>query len=75
MQVLSPEEMQRFLIQARYDGYFEILLLALTTGMRRGEIMALQWDEDCEALLAEMIVQTKAEIQAAKDKLKSKRTA
>ena len=45
MQVLSPEEMQRFLIQARYDGYFEILLLALTTGMRRGEIMALQWDD------------------------------
>ena len=43
MQVLSPEEMQRFLIQARYDGYFEILLLALATGMRRGEIMALQW--------------------------------
>lgn len=45
MQVLSPEEMQRFLIQARYDGYFEILLLALATGMRRGEIMALQWDD------------------------------
>ena len=31
--------------------------------------------EECEALLAEMIVQTKAEIQAAKDKLKSKQTA
>lgn len=45
LQVLTKEEMQRFLIQAKYDGYFEILLLALTTGMRRGEIMALQWDD------------------------------
>ena len=45
MQVLSIEEMQRFLIQAKYDGYFEILLLALTTGMRRGEVMGLQWND------------------------------
>lgn len=36
MQVLTREEMQRFLIQAKFDGYFEILLIALTTGMRRG---------------------------------------
>ena len=45
MQVLTEEEMQRFLIQAKYDGYFEICLLALTTGMRRGEIMGLQWQD------------------------------
>ena len=31
--------------------------------------------EDCEALVAEMIIQTKAEIQAEKEKLKSKKTA
>ena len=45
MKVLTEEEMQRFLIQAKYDGYFEICLLALTTGMRRGEIMGLQWQD------------------------------
>ena len=45
MQVLTPEEMQRFLIQAKYEGYFEMLLLELTTGMRRGELLALQWDD------------------------------
>ena len=28
-----------------YDGYFEICLLALTTGMHRGEIMGLQWQD------------------------------
>ncbi len=45
MQVLTPEEMQRFLIQAKYDGYYEIFLLALATGLRRGELMALSWED------------------------------
>ena len=43
MQVLTREEMQRFMIQAKADGYFELFLLELSTGMRRGEIAALQW--------------------------------
>ena len=45
MQVLTGEEIQRLLIQAREDGCFELLLLELTTGLRRGEILALQWDD------------------------------
>ena len=45
MQVLSPEEIQRLLIQAKEDGCYELLLLELSTGLRRGEICALQWDD------------------------------
>ena len=45
MQVLTREEMQRFMVQAKADGYFELFLLELCTGMRRGEIVALQWDD------------------------------
>ena len=45
MQVLTPEEMQRLLIQAKEDSCFELLLLELSTGLRRGEILALQWDD------------------------------
>ena len=45
MQVLTGEEIQRLLIQAKEDGCFELLLLELTTGLRRGEILALQWDD------------------------------
>lgn len=45
MQVLTREELQRFLIQAKAEGYYELFLLELGTGMRRGEILALQWDD------------------------------
>jgi len=45
MQVLTQEEMQRLLIQAKEDGCFELLLLELSTGLRRGELLALRWDD------------------------------
>ena len=45
MQILTQEEMQRFLIQAKVDGYYELFLLELGTGLRMGEILALQWSD------------------------------
>ena len=45
MQILTQEEMQRFLIQAKQDGYYELFLLELGTGLRLGEILALQWTD------------------------------
>ena len=45
MQVLSHQELQRFLMQAKADGYFELFLLDLSTGLRRGELLALQWSD------------------------------
>ena len=45
MQVLTPEEIQRLLIQAKEDGCYELLLLELSTSLRRGEICALQWND------------------------------
>ncbi len=45
MKVLTREEMQRFIIQAKYDGFLELFILELATGMRRGEILGLQWDD------------------------------
>ena len=43
--VLAPEEIQRFLTQAREDGCYELFLLDLATGLRRGELLALQWED------------------------------
>ncbi len=35
----------RFLHQAKEEGYYELFLLELGTGMRRGEILALKWSD------------------------------
>ena len=43
MKVLTPSEVARFLIRAKEEGYYELFLLELGTGMRRGEILALKW--------------------------------
>lgn len=45
MQVLTQEEMQRLLIQAKENGCYELLLLELSTGLHRGELLALRWDD------------------------------
>lgn len=45
MKILTQEEIQRFLIQAKAEGMYELFLLELTTGMRRSELLALRWDD------------------------------
>lgn len=45
MRVLSREEMQRVLIQAKEEGCYEVFLLEFATGLRLGELTALQWDD------------------------------
>ena len=43
--MLTHDEMRRFLIQAKQDDFYELALLELATGMRRGEICALKWSD------------------------------
>lgn len=75
MSVLSQEEMQRFLIQAKQDGYYELFLLELATGLRLGEILALQWNdvnlETGELHITKSVTFIKGELVISEPKTKS----
>lgn len=45
MKVLTQEQAQRLLLQAKQDGYYELFLLEFATGLRIGELTALQWSD------------------------------
>lgn len=45
IQVLTHAEMHRLFIQAKEEGFFEMIFLDLSTGIRRGELVGLQWDD------------------------------
>jgi integrase len=50
MQTLSPEQARAFLEAAQGDRFAALYTLALSTGMRQGEMLALRWrDVDLEA--------------------------
>ena len=75
MQVLTQDEIQRFLIQAHEEGYYEFFLLELTTGMRRGEILGLQWKDvnfsTGELHIRRQVVKKGAQTLISKPKTKS----
>lgn len=45
MQIHTPEQLSELLETCRGSKYYIPILLAATTGMRRGEICALHWDQ------------------------------
>ncbi len=75
MQVLTQDEIRRFLVQANEEGYYEFFLLELTTGMRRGEILGLQWKDvnfaTGELHIRRQVVKKGAQTQITKPKTKS----
>ncbi len=45
MQILSGDQAQQFLDAARGDPFEALYVLALTTGMRQGELLGLKWED------------------------------
>ena len=45
MNLLSRGSMQKLLIQAKEEKYYELFLLEFATGLRLGELTALQWED------------------------------
>ena len=75
MQVLTHEEMQRFLIQAKENDFYEMAVLELATGMRRGEICALKWEDlDCKTgalSIRRQVIRVQHELHISEPKTKS----
>jgi integrase len=62
MQTLTEEQANRFLEAAEGDRFHAVYVLALTTGMREGELLGLRWrdldlDGDAPSLQVRMAVQ------------------
>ena len=45
MRVLTPEEAQRFLAAAEGDRFHALYVLAVTCGLRQGELLGLKWED------------------------------
>lgn len=58
VEVWNEDEIQRFLSAARDTRYYAAFLLALTTGMRQGEILGLRWKDIDEENRTISIIQT-----------------
>ena len=61
--------------QAKEENFFELFLLELATGLRRGELLALQWDdlnfETGELRINKQVYRVKGDLTVSEPKTKA----
>jgi integrase len=74
IEIITVEQAQKILHRFRRRSLYGIIMLALATGMRRGELLALRWgdvDLDAGRIVVERAVeQTKAALRIKEPKTK-----
>ena len=45
MQTLSADQLAAFLLEAKHSGVFEMYYIELATGLRRGELLGIKWED------------------------------
>jgi integrase len=77
MQTLTPEQVRELLDEARKRRLYALYLLAVTTGLRQGELLGLQWSdvdlEDRSIQVRHTLQEYGAELALAEPKTKQSR--
>ena len=75
MKTLPAEQLQAFLREARESGVFPLYYIELTTGLRRGELLGLKWEDldwkNCELRVRRQVARINGEVVEAPLKTKN----
>ncbi|MCL2300838.1 MAG: site-specific integrase [Firmicutes bacterium] len=67
MKIIPPEQIGRFLTEAERAGYLAMFYLELTSGLRRGELLALLWTDvdiaNCAISVSKQVIRVNGELK------------
>jgi len=75
MKIIPPEQIGRFLQEADKAGYHAMFYLELTSGLRRGELLALLWSDidvaNCTISVSKQVIRVNGELKVLPPKTKN----
>ena len=75
MKIIPPEQIGKFLDEADKAGYLSMFYLELTSGLRRGELLALLWADvdttNCAISVSKQVIRVNGELKVLPPKTKN----